>query len=58
MTMPRPVPVFQLTPEEKALFDKFCAVCDARADGYRCGMEHSKQMFVQFLILQRKQENG
>ena len=58
MTMPRPIPAFNLTPEEKALLDKVAAVCDARADGYRCGMEHAKQLLLHYLILARKDEKN
>jgi len=54
--IPRPVPV-QLAPDEVLIAEKFFAVCDARAEGFRLGMEQAKKMFAQYLISQRhKQE--
>jgi hypothetical protein len=44
-----------LTDEERIVAERFFSLCDGRADGFRFGMEQAKQMFVQFLIAQRKE---
>jgi hypothetical protein len=54
----RPVPMpLKLLDEEIPIAEKFFATCDARVDGFRLGMEQAKQMFVQYLITQRKEAN-
>jgi hypothetical protein len=54
--MARPVPIpIKLTDEERIVAERFFSLCDGRADGFRFGMEQAKQMFVQFLIAQRKE---
>ena len=49
-------PQITLTPEESAAAEKYFALCDGQASGYRLAMEQAKKMFLEYLMSQRKQE--